>query len=219
MQRNKKSRKIYESFYGKIPDGYELHHITPIFDGGVEDDLENMEILLPEQHAQRHLERYEKYGDIRDLCSYHMIGHNFTEAHRISSSEGGRIGGQITKERKTGIFRSDDERREWASLGGKASQKTLKEKQVSAFYDPNLRFDISSKGGKKGAFTQSKWQSEFGKRGGVKNKGFRWYNDGIKDYKYTPKMQEEVSFEEFLEQKPHFMKGRIKNKGSKGHEN
>lgn len=37
---------------------------------------------------------------------------------------------------------------------------------------------VCSMGGKRGAFTQSKWQSEFGKRGGVKNKGKRHITNG-----------------------------------------
>lgn len=44
----------------------------------------------------------------------------------------------------------------------------------------------ASKGGKKGAFTQSKWQSEFGKRGGVKNKGKFYINNGLDERKLNP---------------------------------
>lgn len=207
MKTRKNCRKLYEKFYGKIPKEYEIHHILPVFDGG-EDIIENLEILLPEDHAKKHLERYEEYGDFRDLCAYYMIGYNFSIAHRISCSEGGKIGGKITYENNLGIFRDYEERKKWCSLGGKAAQKTLKEKEISAFYDPKLRKEISSKGGKKGSFTQSKWQSEFGKRGGIKNKGFKWYTDGTKSYKYTSKMQEEKSFDQFLEENKQYKKGR-----------
>ena len=51
-------------------------------------------------------------------------------------------------------------------------------------------------------------QRERGKRGGVKNKGFIWYTDGVNSYKYTKKEQEELSFDQFLQQNKQYRKGR-----------
>jgi len=45
------------------------------------------------------------------------------------------------------------------------------------------RLLLASKGGKKGAFTQPKWQSIFGKRGGAKNKGKLFITNGIETKK------------------------------------
>lgn len=106
----------------------------------------------------------------------------------------------------------------------KKQHDTLKRKQVSAFYDPTLRYDISSKGGLNSLFSEKyrkrnniseeefkQQQSERGKIGGKGNKGFKWYNDGNKSYKYTLKMQNELSFDDFLKQNKQYKKGR-KNK-------
>lgn len=66
-------------------------------------------------------------------------------------------------------------------------------------------------------FFSKKTQSELGKRGGPKNKGFIWYNDGVNSFKYTTEMQKELSFEEFLISNPNFKQGRPDsfNKGNK----
>lgn len=128
------------------------------------------------------------------------------EKRKEISSKGGKKAAIINKKRGTGIFNPELRKRQ---------HKTLKEKQVSAYYDPALRSEISSKGGKKSVYTieyymnagmseeeakkaLSQFQSELGKRGGPKNKGFRWYNDGINSYKYTMKMQKEKSFDKFI---------------------
>ena len=42
-------------------------------------------------------------------------------------------------------------------------------------------------------------QSERGKRGGVKNKGFKWYNNGSSDFKYTAREQNILDFDEFIQ--------------------
>lgn len=212
VMNRKLARKLWEQNCDKIPAGYEIHHIIPVHAGGA-DELSNLECLSKEEHRQRHLDRYESLGDFRDLCAYHMIGYNFTEAQRISSSHGGKIGGLLARERGIGIFKYDrtsKEYRELTALGGSAAQITLKERQISAFYDPRLREAICKKGGLASpTFKDSKMQSEFGKKGGVKNKGFRWYTDGENVFKYTPKMQKIESFEEFLEKNKHFRGGRI----------
>ena len=52
-------------------------------------------------------------------------------------------------------------------------------------------------------------QSDRGKRGGVRNRGFTWTNDGVKSYKYTQKQKSKESVEGFLENNPTYFKGRI----------
>jgi hypothetical protein len=51
-------------------------------------------------------------------------------------------------------------------------------------------------------------QAEMGKRGGPKNKGFIWYTDGVNSFKYTSRMQTELSFDEFLARNKNFREGR-----------
>lgn len=201
-------RKKYESVYGKLDKGYEVHHKLPRHAGGT-DDIENLIALTREEHKQAHLKRHKEVGGHKDLCSYHMINYNFTEAHRISSSVGGTIGGNKVKEQGNGICDlSNPLRKEWASMGGSAAQATLKERKVGAYYDPILKLEISSKGGKNGAFTKPEIQSELGKRGGIKNKGYVWVNDGIKSFKFTKKMQEKETLEDYLLRTNH-VKGRL----------
>ena len=78
-------KKLYLKHHGSIPEGYEVHHILPKFAGG-DDSLNNLVALSKEDHKKAHMERYMKFGDFRDLCAYHMIGHNLSVAHEISSS-------------------------------------------------------------------------------------------------------------------------------------
>jgi hypothetical protein len=102
-------------------------------------------------------------------------------------SNGGKIGGRVGVNNKTGIHNLSKEQR---SINGKKANDRLRE---------------LGKG-----FFSKETQSELGKRGGPKNKGFRWYNDGEKDYKYTKKQQDHLSFEDFLHQNPQYTQDRLK---------
>jgi G3E family GTPase len=194
----KKYRDIYKNAGNIIPTGYHIHHIIPTFEKG-KDVLDNLICISKEDHKQIHLDRYNEFGDSRDYCAYVILD--------------------------KGIQALDPEMRKVAcSNGGLQGSKIQKEKQIGAYFDPILKREISSKGGKRGAWTQSEWQREFGRRGGPKNKGFIWYNDGISSFKYTKKMQEVKPFEEFLKDNPQFISGRtIKTKGriwvNDGHKN
>jgi len=121
--------------------------------------------------------------------------------------------GIVNKERGTGIFSKDVQKRQ---------HDTLREKQVSAFYDPILRLELSSIGGQNGMFSKAyaerngiseedmkKLQSERGKKGGVKHKGSRTYTDGINEFKYSATRQLEESFDMFLENNPNYKAGRV----------
>ena len=142
------------------------------------------------------------------------------------SSRAGKVGGAIVHERKIGIFRNDEERKKWCVLGGNASYKNGNNKQFMFWASDEGRKKRSSMGGKNGNFTlecvsrryncsleeaeiiRKKEQSERGARGGIKNKGFKWYNDGIKSYKYTAQQQPLLSFDDFISQNESFKKGR-----------
>lgn len=214
-KRNRHLRKLYAEHFGPIPPGRVIHHWVPVFAGGT-DDMLNLAALTPSEHMQAHWTRWKELGDFRDLCSYYIIGYNFTEAARIWASVGGTKGGSTVKSRVIGICTNDlSLRSKWASLGGKAGAKSQMETKIGIHgATPEQNKQWASMGGKKGAFTQSKWQKEFGRRGGPKNKGFIWVCDGSVQVKYTKKMQDEKPVEVFLAENPTFRRGRPCQKSS-----
>lgn len=129
------------------------------------------------------------------------------------NSKAGKIGGMLCKSRKLGIFRCENERKIWASLGGKAGSRVQIENKIGIYaYTPEKRVEIAKLGNAKIkelglGFYCSKTQSELGRRGGKKNKGFKWYNDGNSAFKYTKADQEKLPFEEFLEKNPNYARG------------
>lgn len=215
--RDNQLRRKYAEHYGPIPLGREIHHLLPWYAGGT-DDWENLVALTPEEHMSAHYARWKDTGDFRDLCSYYMIGYNFSEAHRISSSEGGKKGGLVVKRKAVGICVDDPKKRSgWASLGGKVGGKVQKEKGLGihgASVEQNRSW--ASMGGKVGGFTQSALQRELGRRGGPKNKGFVWINDGVRVFKYTAKMQADKSLDDYLKENVNVKRGRLICRESKG---
>lgn len=61
---------------------YHTHHIIPKHMGG-SDDPSNLVKLTIEEHAQAHLELYEKYGDKRDLLAHKTLLGQITRAEAI----------------------------------------------------------------------------------------------------------------------------------------
>ena len=129
------------------------------------------------------------------------------------NSIAGKVGGSIVRDKQIGIFRSINERKAWASMGGKIGGKVQSELGMGFHQyknNPELHKEWASKGGKaSGQFQDKKFQSEMGKKGGIKNKGFVWINDGNKTYKYTKKQQEQISLNDFLFENKQFKKGRL----------
>ena len=56
----------------KKKKGYHRHHIIPRHMGG-DDSKENLVYLTPAEHAQAHLELYEKYGKYEDAMAYNQL--------------------------------------------------------------------------------------------------------------------------------------------------
>jgi hypothetical protein len=217
MKRTKSARKIYERHH-KITLGEELevHHIIPLHAGGT-DDHSNLIALTREEHRNEHLKRYLEKQDYRDLCAYHLLGNSpfdNREAQKIVCSEGGKVGGEKVKRLGLGICTANENlRSKWASLGGKVGGKVQYENGLGIHAQTNEeRAAYASIGGKRGAFTQPCWQSKFGKRGGVKNKGFVWLTDGSTNIKYTKKQQSDKDIGEFLAENPSFKQGRTEPK-------
>jgi hypothetical protein len=119
---------------------------------------------------------------IREMCP---------DKRQKMCSEGGKIGGRVGVNNKTGIHNLSKEQR---SLNGKKGNDKLRE---------------LGKG-----FFSKETQSELGKRGGKKTSekysGYRWYNDGVKEYWYTPEEQDNLSYEDFLHQNPQYTQDRLK---------
>ena len=62
---------------------YHKHHIVPKHSGGT-NDPSNLVRLTIEEHAQAHLDLYEKYGDERDLLAHRTLLGQITNAEAIS---------------------------------------------------------------------------------------------------------------------------------------
>lgn len=104
-------RKIYESHYGKIPNGYHIHHI----DGNpFNNSIENLKCVTAEEHSQIHKNEFTKWASI-----------------------GGHKGGLLTRDLKLGFHGGTKEQKvEWAkNASSKVDRKkvsiTMKKKYDS----------------------------------------------------------------------------------------
>lgn len=210
------TKKLYEEHYNVvIPDGYEVHHILPPRLGGTH-EIRNLTVLHQEDHALAHLELFEVFGDPRDLCAYHMISGRNREAHLEACAMGGRASQVAKKERgELNGFQLFDEgkRRAVAAKAGAIGGAKQKELGLGIHADEETRREWARLGAlaviEKNGFTDAAKQAERGKKGGVKNKGARWYNDGTKLFKYTATQQEVESFDDFIARTV-FNKGKLK---------
>lgn len=168
---------------------------------------------------------YFKYIKTRD--DYLNITYSSGVQDLRIASKGGKVGGAIVYNKKIGIFRDNEERLKWAKMGGKASWESENNVAFKYWASKEGRSLRSSLGGKNGCFsiqaTMRKYncdeesakdflsieQRERGTRGGIKNGGFRWYNDGIKDHKYTKADQNNKPFDVFLSENLKFKAGRV----------
>ena len=210
------TKKLYEEHYDVIiPDDYEVHHVLPVRLGGTH-DISNLTVLHQEDHAAAHLELYEKFGDPRDLCAYHMISGRKREAHLAACAMGGKASQKAKKERgEANGFQLFDEqkRKRIAAKAGAIGGHKQKELGLGIHTDEETRREWARLGAQavveQNGFLDSARQSERGKKGGVKNKGARWYNDGTTLFKYTAAQQEVESFDDFIA-RTGFNKGKVK---------
>lgn len=173
---------------------------------GKEDFIVKVLHTFPNDPAAAVLREAEYFKYIKKRDDYlNMTYSSGCQDLRISS-KGGKVGGNIVYHKKIGIFRSEEDRKKWASMGGEAGSKKQIEQKIGIHgQTPEERKMFAKMGNArvrelgKGRFCR-KTQSELGKRGGPKNKGFRWYNDGERDYKYTKKQQDDKDFQTFVEE-------------------
>jgi hypothetical protein len=163
----------------------------------------------------------KKRNDYLNIC----YSSGFQDLRKNSIA--GKVGGKIAKSRKVGIFSDYEKRKYYASLGGKASWVSGNNKEFLYWASPEGRKKRSSLGGKMGCFTKKcitrifscdeqqaevilkQQQSNRGKKGGPKNKGFIWINNKKKSFKYTKKQQNEIPLNIFLELNEEYTIGRI----------
>ena len=63
--------------------GYHRHHIIPKHMGGT-DEKDNLIYLTPEEHANAHLELYEKYGKYEDAQAFNTLSSRWLNGRSIS---------------------------------------------------------------------------------------------------------------------------------------
>lgn len=219
MKRNYyKIKKLFQQHHNiLVPKNYHIHHIVPVHAGG-SDEIDNLVMLSIEDHAIAHKELYEKYGNIKDYQSYKLLaGWPPEEVFSEIAAMGGRIGGLKTYLNKLGIHGANKEdKSSWGKKGGKIGGKVCKELKKGIHSDLYQSKEWLQKTGKRnGHFVVDNYdwanvekQRERGKKGGPKNKGFIWITDGVKVYKYTAKMQQEKSVQDFTADNPQFKLGR-----------
>ena len=197
------TRKMYEEHYGVcVLPGVDIHHVIPLRHGG-QHEVSNLVPLWRDEHAQAHMDLYEKFGDPRDLCASYMIAGRTEEAALIASSMGGKASQVAKKERGElngfQAFSAEKRKRVAAKAGaiGGAKQRDL---GMGIHVDASTRAAWARLGAAAVAerFTDPEVQASRGKRGGVKNKGFKWCHDGINSFKYTAAQQEEEPFEDYI---------------------
>ncbi len=164
------------------------HHIVPRHRGG-SNDPSNIVEVTQEEHYKLHYEKWINEGSYLDLAACQLLQKNHLrltdEEKRINASRGGKAGSKVQIENKIGIHgQSAEERKFWGDYG----REVAKEMGVG--------------------FYNSKLQSELGKRGGPKNKGFKWLTNGVDNIKYSKRLQKEKSIKQFLLENLDYKQGR-----------
>lgn len=210
------TKKIYEETYNLlVPDGYAVHHVLPVRLGG-NHSADNLVALTIAEHADAHMQLYLEHGDVRDLCAHHMILGWNDEAHALACSMGGKAASIAKKARgQLNGFQefSPERRREVAAKAGKIGGTKQRDLGIGIHVGKEQRAKWASLGGKvqseANGWNDPKVQSENGKRGGVKNKGIKQYNDGVNIFGYTLAMQNIEPFDDFIA-RTNYIKGRVK---------
>ena len=197
------TKKIYEDFHGvKVPKGWAVHHTLPVRLGGTH-DVSNLELLDRDSHVFAHLALYQEFGDIRDLCASYMLRGLTDEARKIAAAAGGKAGWISNREK--GIVsgfgaQSEERRREVAAIAGRIGGTIQRDLGIGIHVDEETRAGWARLGAAAVAeqFTDSSAQASRGKRGGPKNKGFKWCHNDTVQIKYTAAQQAVESFEDFI---------------------
>jgi hypothetical protein len=122
------------------------HHIIPRYMGG-SDDPSNLIELTVEEHAQAHLDLYEKHGNWQDLGAWYLLTGNTWDPEycKMISSMGGKVQGPINAE--SGHMKRIQQLGDVVENGRKGGRATI-ESGKGAFGDPEERLKSAIKGGK-----------------------------------------------------------------------
>ena len=160
-------RKIYEKHFGKIPDGFHIHHI----DGNRNNNnIENFVCLSPEDHHKLHLEQ----GD--------MVATNNGKFIQ-GASEAGKIGGKSRSKKKVEACRRNMLKNRRQDVGTRASvearrkagtfffskeyqkemQDRLRENKQGPYSDEHREMvaELGRNKGKKPSFNGETWNSSY----------------------------------------------------------
>jgi hypothetical protein len=161
-----------------------VHSLIKIFG---KDDF-NFKIVHTFETAEKAILKEAKYVKLAVNKEDYLNMRHSPISNSEKCSQAGKIGGMLQVMRKQGIHKQTREER----------LEILK----IARQEQNRR--------KKNPFSHAsrEKQSERGRRGGPKNKGFVWLTDGTANIKYTKKMQEKKSIEIFLLENPQIRRGR-----------
>jgi hypothetical protein len=148
---------------------YHTHHIVPKHMGGT-DDSTNLVRLTVEEHAQAHLELYEKYGDERDLVAHRMLLGQITKAEAIKiiqklpKSEAWKAKARLRTGEKNGMY------------GKKQSEKQKKAVSIAnSVSKPHVSQNMKNLHAENKAY---KFSKEDLAKAGRKTAFRKWYNNG-----------------------------------------
>lgn len=220
------TRKLYEDFHQVcVLPVFEIHHVLPVRLGGTH-DVSNLIPVTRDEHVQAHFDLWVEYGDPRDLCAAYMISGRNKEAHLVACAMGGTAS-QI-KKRATGMlngFQQFDKKKRIrvASNAGKIGGAAQVLKRLGIHVDDAAQRSAWARMGAeavKKQFSQPEVQASRGRRGGLKNKGAKWYRDAQGQAQaYTATMQLVEPFDVFLKRTGFAAGGRKGTKGSKFYNN
>lgn len=160
----KNYRKIYEEYYGvKIPKGYHIHHKD--FDRKNNDPL-NLEMLTPDEHAQKH-GYLNNFIMAQDRAAKVAIQKLRTPKMRKKMSEAMKN----SDKHKAGI-KKRSKNKQWKENVSRACVETAKNRTNDPW--------------NKGKIGVQKVSEETRKMLSEQRSGRKWYNDGAKTYFIKP---------------------------------
>lgn len=184
----------------------------------------NLVVMSPRQHFIAHRMLWKSYGGLMArafwMMSYTGSGKLDSRSHveirnvvsKLSSKQGLSV---LTFEQrseiaKTRIKNDPEKHARVCGMGGTKSQE-LYGSQFSK-YTKEQRNEYAKRAAASNKeqginFFSVDFQSEMGKRGGVKHAGSRCYNNGTTNFKFMT--TETISFDEFLSKNPQFVAGKL----------
>ena len=121
------------------------HHIVPKHSGG-SDDLSNIKIVTLEQHAEEHRLLWEKYQLYEDFIAWKCLSGQIPKeeiARELNIMNGKRQG---KKNAESGFMKKIQKMNDHV-ISGKLGSEISKQKKTNAFYNEKLRKESSRKGG------------------------------------------------------------------------